>query len=442
MLRPGKQDSPERLTNMDKITKRIVDALKSKQKQDVVVWDGELKGFGVRVKPSGAKSYLIQYRNGDGRSCRLTIGKVGTLTPDEARGLARMKLADVAKGSDPVADRRRAKGAPTVAEICDWYLEQATAGRILGRKGRPIKASTLAVDRSRIETHVHPLLGKRIARSLSLGDLEHFQSDIAAGKTAKPRGKSRGGEATGGSAVAGRTAGMLHTIFGHAARWHLIDANPAKGQRKLVAAKKPKRRLGLEEIGRLGQAMREAAIDHENATGLGAIRLLMLTGFRRMEALALERAWVDAKAGGIYFPDTKSDFQVRPIGRSAVAEIEAQPRIDDNIYVFPSEAGASHFVGIVRVLNRVCARAKLKGVTPHTLRHTFASVAGDLGFSELTIKGLLGHAPRGVTQGYIHLDAALVVAANQVAAEIETALRAIDGRTTRTAKPMSLAAAA
>jgi integrase len=88
-------------------------------------------------------------------------------------------------------------------------------------------------------------------------------------------------------------------------------------------------------------------------------------------------------------------------------------------FAFPADRGDGHFVGVVRVLDRVCAKAGLKGVTSHVLRHTFASVAGDLGFSELTIAGLLGHSARGVTQGYVHLDAALGVAADRVSAEIE-----------------------
>lgn len=129
--------------------------------------------------------------------------------------------------------------------------------------------------------------------------------------------------------------------------------------------------------------MREAADDYENATGIGAIRVLLLTGFRRMEGLGLCR-WVHAKEAGIHFPDTKSDFQVRAIGRSALAAIQDQPGRAGCDYVFPADVGDGHFIGVVRVPQRVCRRAKLTGVTPHTLRHTFASVAGDLGFSELT----------------------------------------------------------
>src|SRR5829696_4382033 len=119
-----------------------------------LTWDGELRGFGVRVKPCGAGAFLIQYRNSDGRTRRMVLGKVGTLTPDQARALAREKLTAAAKGADPSAERHAAREAVTVGEICDWYLNQAGRGGLLGARGRPIKASTLAMDRSRIETHI------------------------------------------------------------------------------------------------------------------------------------------------------------------------------------------------------------------------------------------------------------------------------------------------
>ena len=125
------------------------------------------------------------------------------------------------------------------------------------------------------------------------------------------------------------------------------------------------------------------------------------------------------------FPTTKSGAQLRAVGQPALKLLLAQPSGgEENPYVFPSENGDGHFVGVVRVLQRLCLAAKLEDVTPHVLRHTFASVAGDLGFSELTIAGLLGHTGRGVTQRYVHLDKALVLAADKVAEEIEQALDA------------------
>ena len=98
--------------------------------------------------------------------------------------------------------------------------------------------------------------------------------------------------------------------------------------------------------------------------------------------------------------------------------IEAQPTRAGSLFVFPADWGDGHFIGVVRVLDRICRKAKLEAVTPHVLRHTFASVAGDLGFSELTIAGLLGHSAHGITQRYVHLDTALVVAADRVSMEI------------------------
>ena len=174
--------------------------------------------------------------------------------------------------------------------------------------------------------------------------------------------------------------------------------------------------------------MRELEAEGEHAVALAAIRLLLLTGFRRLEGLGLQRAWFDAEARCIRFPDTKSGAQLRVIGQAACDLIQGQAARKGSPFVFPADWGESHFVGVVRVLDRVCARAELDGVTPHVLRHTFASVAGDLGFSELTIAAMLGHAARGVTQRYVHIDEALRVASDRVAGEIANLL---GGRATK-----------
>ena len=405
---------------MAKLTKRAIDSLATPEKGEIFVWDQELRGFGVRVKSTGGKTYLVQYRNAEGRTRRLALGHHGALTPEQARAEARQKLAAAARGEDPSEERHRLRHGKTVGEICDWYLEHAKSGRILGRRRRPIKPSTLAMDESRIETHIRPLLGSRSIKGLTLWDIEGMQAAIVAGKTAKPRA-GRGGVTTGGPGVASRAVGTLRAILGHAARLSIIEKNPATGVR-LVASTPKTRRLSFAELKLLGQAMREAEAEGEHPVGLAAIRLALLTGFRRQEILGLQHRWVHGAEGYIAFPDTKTGPQVRAIGPKAAELIAAQPRQEGSPYVFPGDSSGGHFVGMVRVLERVCAKAGLDGITPHVLRHTFASVAGNLNFSELTIKGLLGHAPRGVTQGYVHLDIALVVAAEKISVAIEAML--------------------
>ena len=91
-------------------------------------------------------------------------------------------------------------------------------------------------------------------------------------------------------------------------------------------------------------------------------------------------------------------------------------------YVFPADFGNGAFVGLPRVLARVLKYAEIEGVSLHTLRHTFASMAAEMGFTELTIAGLLGHASRGITQRYVHIDEALVLAADKVSVRIQQVL--------------------
>ncbi|MBR1153743.1 site-specific integrase [Bradyrhizobium sp. JYMT SZCCT0428] len=404
---------------MPKITRRAVDALRpDRSGKDIFHWDagdGALKGFGIRMKPSGAASYLVQYRNKEGRTRRLVIGKVGTLTPDEARTLASDALRAAAKGSDPSAERHAVRGAVTVSELCDVY--------VAGSKGR-IKPSTWAADQSRIETHVKPLIGRFTVRSLTTADIERMKADIIAGKTAKPRKtEGRGGVATGGAGVAARTLGMMATILEYARRsLKLIKENPARGVIK-PPDRKQRRFLTIEEMAKLGQTIREAEARGGNAIALSAIRLLLLTGLRRMECLGLRRSWVDSRAGCIRFEDTKSGAQLRPIGKKALELIAARPVRDGCPWIFPASHGDGHLIGLPKILRRICLKAGLSGVTVHVLRHSFAATAAEMGFSELTIAGLLGHSVPGITARYAHMpDSALVAAADRVAARIASAL--------------------
>lgn len=405
----------------NKLTKRGVDALLAPATGQMVLWDTEVKGFGVRALPSGLKTFVLQYRNTEGVKRRINLGRYGVLTVEQARDLARVKLAAIIGGEDPAEEVRQARKGMTVAEMCDWYLTEARAGNILGRKNLPIKKSSLDMDASRIRTHIKPLLGKRIVRHLTIADVEQMQVDVKNGKTAKPRSGGRGGMASGGAGVAPRCVGTLQAIIGHAKHKGLIDVHPTQGAKKL-ASKKKTRRLSLAEIEMMGKAMAYAERNGENPVALGVLRTLLLTGYRREEGQAMQRSWLNAAAGYVAFPDTKGGAQVRAIGPAAIRIIESQPELAGNPHVFPSGAGAGAFTAVSACLQRIAKLVGINDVTPHTLRHTFGSVAGDLGFSELIIRAMLGHASQNVTQDYIHIDEALKLAVLRTSDEIERLL--------------------
>jgi len=311
------------MADQKKLTKRSVDALGTDPSgRDTIHFDAEVRGFGVRVKPSGAKSYVLKYRNRFGQQRKFHIARVGEVTPDQARASA-IKLRDrIAAGEDPVNDRNSERNAQTVAQLCDEYLE--------AEKGR-IKASTLAVDKSRIERHVKPLLGSRPVASLTPADMEKFLRDVMAGKSVKPAPKAmggkvkrpRGGVATGGPAVASRTLGMLGTILERAVRDEVLAKNPVRGIKR-PKDQETKPAFSFDKVKALGVALRDEAEENaateskESQAGRRAVRCLLLTGFRRMEALQLTWDVIDAQARCVRFKDTKSGKQMRAVGRSAL----------------------------------------------------------------------------------------------------------------------------
>ena len=157
-------------------------------------------------------------------------------------------------------------------------------------------------------------------------------------------------------------------------------------------------------------------------TALAIIRLLLLTGFRISEGQGIQHAWLNARDGHVRFPDTKSGAQIRAIGPAAIELLNERQIQKGSSYFFPADQGMGHFTAAEDCLRRLCTIAGLEAVTPHTLRHTFGSVAGDLGFSELTIAAMLGHSAKSVTQGYVQVDEALKLAVTKTCKEIAALL--------------------
>lgn len=414
---------------MAKLTKRLIDALELRA-SDYFEWDDELPGFGVRVWPTGRKVYVAQYRAA-GRTRRVKIGTHGPLTVEEARKEAKGILGDVARGEDPQEDRVTRRKSLTVKELCDNYLDAAERGLIMGKGGKAKKASTLYTDRGRIERHIKPLLGAKLVRDLTQADVNRFIRDVASGKTAavekteKVRGKAI---VEGGTGAAARTAGLLGGILSFAVSEGVIPFNPATGVKR-PADNRRQRRLTAEEYRQLGKALEEAEAEIETQQAIDGIRLLALTGCRAGEIENLRWAETDDDGGCFRLADTKEGASVRPVGRPVFGVLAKIEKRKGCPFVLPAVRGDGAFGGMPGAWKRIMDRAKLKGVTPHTLRHSFASVAGDLGFTESTIAAMLGHAAGSVTSRYVHhLDSVLVAAADKVARTIHGQMTGAEGK--------------
>jgi integrase len=401
-----------------RLTKRSLDAVKPKPAHDVFLWDDEVSGFGLRIKSSGVRSFIVQYRNGSGVSRRMTLGKFGVLTPDEARKMAKQTLAEVARGADPAARRAQDREAMTVRQLCRIYLEAAEKGLILGKGKRPKKASTLYIDRGRIERHILPLLGGRRVRDLTTPDILRFMRDVTTGKTADDVKTGVRGRAIieGGAGTASRTVGLLGGILSFAISEGIIASNPVRGVKR-PADNRREIRLTADEYRALGKALAAADVGGENPSAVLAIRLLALTGCRRGEIERLQWDEVDLPGRCLRFSDSKEGKSIRPLGADAGRLLAKFT--NDSRYVLPGNAPDKPFVGLPKAWPRILGKANLPDLTPHGLRHAFASVAADLGYSEPTIAALLGHGTHSITGRYLHhLDSALLSAADKVAGEI------------------------
>jgi integrase len=392
------------------------------------IWDTSVAGFGARRQQSDAISYILFYRTQNGRQRWFTIGRHGApWTPDTARVEAKRLLGEVANNADPAADKKAKRNANTVAELCDSYLTDAKAGRLLTRRKVPKKASTLAIDVGRIERHIKPLLGRRPVNAVTREDIEALLHDIAGGKTAgdAKSGKKRGlARVRGGKGAANRVVGLLGAIFSYAVRRRIRPDNPVRGVQMFADGKRD-RRLSGDEYRILGVALEKAASEQVWPPAIGAARFVAFTGWRSGEALALRWDEVDLDRRTATLPDTKTGRSVRPLSNAACEVLQRVSRADD--LVFPATRGDGDIVmsGFKRFFKKIAKLGNLPpDIGPHTLRHSFASLAADLGYSEPTIAALIGHQGRSITSRYMHsADAVLLAAADAVAGRIEEMMR-------------------
>jgi integrase len=391
-----------------KLTKRVVDAAEPADRR-YEIWDSGLAGFGLRVEQTGKKSFFVRYRVGGGRRAtrrNMTIGTYGAVTPEEARGEAKKILGQAANGHDPADVRNARRREMTVAELVDLYEQKGCVIQRGFRQGQPMKPMTKRQTLKRLRNHVVPLLGRKRISDIRPKDVEQLARDISAGKTKKDQKTGlrtrvivRGGEGAGRKVVRD-----LSAVFTFAQRQELRHDNPCAHAAVNKVDNKRKRYLTLEEVQRLGAALRQLDEEGANAKAINIARLWALTGFRRNEAAGLKRAEVDFARGGVRLIDSKEGESIRPLGVPALALLRSVPAKDKSPYFFPAERGEGFYVGTKRIWPKAIKRAGLAGVTPHTLRHTLGSTAVSYGESLKMAGAILGHATSAATEVYAHLQ--------------------------------------
>lgn len=386
------------------VTKRAVDAAEPGER-DRFLWDGEVKGFGLKVTPAGGKVYLVQYRTG-GRGSptkRVTIGRHGApWTPEMARREAKCILGEVAAGRDPGLLRRADKASFTMAAMVQAFItEHVEAKR---------KARSTTEYRRLFDKLIVPELGRKQVKEVAHNDIARLHHELRSTPY-----------------QANRVVALLSKLFNWAEQrgYRLDGSNPCRHIEK-YRERHRERFLSPAELGKLGEAIRNTETDNAiTPWAAGAIRLLIFTGARLSEILTAEWSWVDLEAGTLRLPDSKTGDKTIHLNAPALEILAGLPRLQGNPYVICGRKSGEHLVNLQKPWRAVRARAGLGDLRLHDLRHSFASVAAAGGLSLPLIGAMLGHSQPATTARYAHLAADPVRAASGLVGEqIAAAMRA------------------
>lgn len=368
------------------LTQRVIDSLTFQQagaNRDVR-WDELLPGFGIRLYPSGRKTFVVNYR-AEGVQRLMKVGVYGQMTLEEARKRARAHLVAVADGIDPLKDRRRAASAQTVREVCHEYVE----------KYAKVRKKTWKDDARTIERYILPRWGTCQLRSIKRPDVLNVHRQLG---VKHPY-------------AANRLAEIISRIFEIAKDWGILEENFPNPARKIKPHREVQRDrfVTQEEMPRLATAIDEEANPHLR----GAFWLYLYTGLRKRELLRARWTDIDFNAGIWRVPETKSGrVHYLPLIPQVSAVLTALPRLEGNPYVIPGLRTGQPLDNLDKAWRRIRARAHLTDVRIHDLRRTAGSHMAHQGVSLHLIGQLLNHRDPSTTAIYArfqqrHLSEAL-----------------------------------
>ena len=392
---PGRKKTPDTQHNTDstrtpfRVTDRQVKNLKAEDKSRIH-YDEKLRGFGVRVYPSGRKSFVLNYYY-KGRERRMVIGGYPEWTVLAARKQAEWFLVEIGKGRDPLEQRNNNRAAPTVQDMFERY-EKDYMPKLAPRSAQD--------QRSMFVKSILPRLGSKKVEDVTFNDCEALHRHLTKDRPLR----------------ANRVIEVLRRAFNLAIRWGWLERNPASGIEKNPEYKR-ERYLSPDEINRL-----VAELDrHPQKTSCDAIRFILLTGCRRGEAL--NATWAQFDDGlRIWTKPAATTKQRRvhrvPVSTKVTELLKARQKTSTSNYVFESVGGRA-LTDIKKTWAAVTKKAKIGDARIHDLRHTFASIAVSEGLSLPIVGAMLGHTQPQTTSRYAHLlDAPLSLAAESVASKV------------------------
>lgn len=380
-----------------RLTKSIVDKLRPRE-NEFISWDESLPGFGVRVKLSGRKSYVVQYRDRvTGCSHRMTLGRHGPLmTFDQAKRRARVILADVLRGADPSSEKLARRAAPTVKDLCRDYIERHA---IPNKRPRGVQD-----DRRMIEKEVLPALGQMKVASVARRDVETLHLQF--------RDKPYRGN---------RILALMSKMFNLSVSWAWRADNPVRGIPRFPEEKR-EHWLSVAELRRLWRILE----NHPNRRSADAVQLQILTGARLGEVLKARPSDFDLDRSVWTKPSAHTkQKRSQHLPLSEPARELVQRRIIDlgpeAAWLFPGNVPGKPLSEIKRFWRAVTEEAKLEGYRRHDNRHTYASHLVSDGLTLEIVGRLMGHVSPMTTKRYAHIaDDPLRVASEKFVARLKS----------------------
>ena len=358
------------------LTERVIRDAKP-GKKTTIIWDHEVKGLGVRVTAAGVKSFILNYRVA-GRERRATLARCSEISLRAARERAGIELAMIRAGEgDPLERRRKAKAAPTVADLIDQFLTVEGPTRI--SHGR-MAERTLQEYRKQARAYLLPALGKQRVADVKRGDVEHMVTRLPA-------------------PTRNRVLALTSRLFTLAERWQwrTQNDNPARGiERSREDARD--RVLAPSELAALAGALND--LDERYPAAVAAIRFAAVTGLRIGEILSVRWNHVDFETGRLTMPETKTGRRLHDLPTAALEILTALPRINDWCFTAVRDSPVTY-----RYVRNVFAEAShaagLADVRLHDLRRTVMTNAAAAGVGTHVLRDLLGHKTTAMADRYV-----------------------------------------